>query len=204
MSSPVHDSPSLILASASPSRLRLLRAAGIYPTVEVSGVSEDGVDPGDPQRMVTTLARRKAEAVAARHDRGLVLGCDSTLELDGVGLGKPEDPAEAASRWRRMRGGAAVLHTGHCLIDVSGARCGEAVASTVVRFAAVDDASIDAYVATGEPLEVAGAFTLDGLSAPFIDGVEGDPSNVIGLSLPLLRTLLARLDVDITSLWSPA
>lgn len=192
----------LVLASQSPSRLRLLRAAGIEPEVEVSGVLEDGVDPGRPTALVAILARRKAGAVADRRSAGLVLGCDSALELDGVSHGKPAGPAEAADRWRRMGGSEGVLHTGHCLIDAGSGRMAEGVASTVVRFARLDEDDIDAYVRSGEPLGVAGAFTLDGLSAPFIVGVDGDPSNVIGLSLPLLRTLLGDLGVAITSLWN--
>ncbi|MDQ6784497.1 MAG: Maf family nucleotide pyrophosphatase [Actinomycetota bacterium] len=194
--------PVLVLASQSPSRLRLLRAAGIEPEVEVSGVPEDDLDPSRPTVLVATLARRKATAVAGRRSSGLVLGCDSALELDGVGHGKPVGTTEAAERWQRMRGRKGVLHTGHCLIDAATRSRAEGVASTVVRFARVDDDEIDAYVRSGEALAVAGAFTLDGLSAPFIDGVDGDPSNVIGLSLPLLRTLLGRLGVTITSLWN--
>ncbi|MDQ6840285.1 MAG: Maf family nucleotide pyrophosphatase [Actinomycetota bacterium] len=198
----VSHPPPLVLASRSPSRLRLLRAAGIEPEVEVSGVPEDDVDPAVPQVLVATLARRKARAVARRRVAGLILGCDSALELDGMSHGKPATATQAAERWRRMNGAEAVLHTGHCLIDVATQQTVEAVASTIVRFARISDADIDAYVGSGEPLAVAGAFTLDGLSAPFIEGVDGDPSNVIGLSLPVLRTLLAELGVAITSLWN--
>jgi septum formation protein len=192
----------LVLASQSPSRLRLLRDAGIEPEVEVSGVAEDAVDPTRPKALVATLARRKAGAVAGRRRAGLILGCDSALELDGVAHGKPTGAAEATERWRRMAGSEGVLHTGHCLIDAATGQRVEGVASTVVHFARVDDDDIAAYVRSGEPLAVAGAFTLDGLSAPFIDRVDGDPSNVIGLSLPLLRTLLGQLGVAITSLWN--
>ena len=193
----------LVLASQSVGRLGLLRAAGIEPEVCVSGVDEGGWDPGRARAMAGGLARRKAEAVAARrHDASLVLGCDSVLELDGTAYGKPVDAADAAGRWRRMRGRAGVLHTGHCLIDTGDDGRAEAVGSTVVRFGPVTDAEIDAYVATGEPLHVAGAFTLDGRSAPFVERVDGDPSNVIGLSLPLLRSLLARLGLTVMDLWS--
>ncbi|MDQ2726150.1 MAG: Maf family nucleotide pyrophosphatase [Actinomycetota bacterium] len=192
----------LVLASQSPSRLRLLRAAGIEPEVDVSGVPEDGTDPARPKDLVATLARRKATAVAGRRAGGLVLGCDSAFELDGIAHGKPAGTAEAARRWRRMGGSEGVLHTGHCLIDAATGHMAEGVASTVVHFARLDEDDIDAYVRSGEPLAVAGAFTLDGLSAPFIDGVDGDPSNVIGLSLPLLRTLLGQHGVAITSLWN--
>lgn len=195
--------PPLILASASPSRLRLLLAAGIVPVVEVSNQPEEGVDPSAPTAMVATLARRKAEAVAARHTEGLVLGCDSALELDGVAVGKPLDPETAVTRWQHMRGRTGVLHTGHCLIDARRRSSAAGVESTLVRFGRPDDSQIEAYVATGEPLDVAGAFTLDGRSGPFVEGVEGDPSNVIGLSLPLLRRLLAELDTDIVDLWAP-
>ncbi|MDQ2728561.1 MAG: Maf family nucleotide pyrophosphatase [Actinomycetota bacterium] len=192
----------LVLASQSPSRLRLLRSAGIEPEVDVSGAPEDDLDPARPRDLVAVLARRKATAVAGRRSAGLVLGCDSALELDGVAHGKPAGSTEAAQRWRRMSGSEGVLLTGHCLIDAATERTAEGVASTVVHFARIDDDDIDAYIQSGEPLAVAGAFTLDGLSAPFIDRVDGDPSNVVGLSLPLLRTLLGELGVAITSLWN--
>jgi septum formation protein len=191
-----------VLASQSPSRLGLLRAAGIEPEVEVSGVPEDDLDPALPRHLVATLARRKAAAVAQRRAAGLVLGCDSALELDGRAHGKPATMAEAAARWRHMGGSEGILHTGHCLIDAATQRTAEGVASTVVHFARIGEDDIDAYVRSGEPLSVAGAFTLDGLSAPFIEAVDGDPSNVIGLSLPLLRSLLGELGVAITSLWN--
>lgn len=190
----------LILASASPARLRLLLAAGLKPEVEVSGVDED-VDLSDPHGAVLELAQRKARAVADKRTDGLVIGCDSMLVWDGAVWGKPDSPAEARDRWRRMRGGEGDLLTGHCVVDAGTRRSAEAVASTRVRFGNPTDAEIDAYVASGEPLAVAGAFTLDGLSAPFIDGVDGDPGNVIGISLPLLRRLLTDLAVEITSLW---
>jgi septum formation protein len=152
------------------------------------------------------LARRKAETVAAQVDDALVLGCDSVLELDGEVHGKPSGPDEAAERWRRMRGREGVLHTGHWLVDArtvagSGLTAG-AVASTVVHFADVTDGEIAAYVASGEPLAVAGAFTLDGLGGAFVEGVEGDPHAVVGVSLPLLRRLVADAGVSWTSLWN--
>jgi septum formation protein len=193
----------LILASQSPARRGLLRAAGIDPEVRVSGIDEDGWDPARPGALVAGLAHRKARAVAAGETGGaLVLGCDSVLEVDGRAHGKPADAVEAARRWRHVRGRSGTLHTGHCLIDTSSGATAEGVATTVVTFAAVTDAEVDAYVATGEPLQVAGGFTLDGRSAPFVTGVVGDPSNVIGLSLPLLRDLLGRLGLSVADLWA--
>lgn len=193
----------LVLASASPARLGLLRAAGLDPVVVVSGVDESAVERDDPSALVEALAVAKATAVAGGDVPGgaLVVGCDSMLVLDGEVLGKPATPADAARRWRAMRGRTGELATGHCVLDTATGRSASAVATTRVRFGTPSDAEVDAYVATGEPLAVAGAFTLDGRSAPFVDGIEGDHGNVIGLSLPLLRALLARLDVEIVSLW---
>jgi len=189
-----------VLASASPARLRLLRDAGLSPDVVVSGVDEDDVT-GSARDMVLELATRKAQAVACGVDDALVIGCDSLLELDGEALGKPATTEAAVQRWQSMRGRSGVLHTGHCVVDTAtGASAGD-VCSTVVRFGTPSDEEIRAYVATGEPLQVAGAFTLDGRSAPFVDGIDGDPGNVIGISLPLLRALLAKLDVSIVDLW---
>jgi septum formation protein len=201
----------LVLASASPARLATLRSAGIEPTVAVSAVDEPAVlaAAGDvpPAEAVLLLARAKARDVAPGHAGALVLGCDSMLEIDGRVLGKPADAAEAAGRWRAMRGRSGRLHSGHWLVDrreaaAGGAAEDGATSTTVVHFADVSDAEIDAYVATGEPLWVAGAFTIDGLGGPFIRGVEGDHHGVVGLSLPLLRTLLAARGVPITDLWT--
>jgi septum formation protein len=193
----------LVLASASPARLALLRAAGLDPEVVVSGVDEDDVAPLPPVDLAAELARRKAAAVAAgRADGALVVGCDSVFALDGRAYGKPASPAEATERWRAMRGRSGTLLTGHVVVDTTSGRSAAAVASTGVTFADPDDAEIAAYVATGEPLRVAGAFSIDGLAAPFVRGVDGDPSNVVGLSLPLLRVLLRDLGVRITDLWA--
>ncbi|MFG3226748.1 nucleoside triphosphate pyrophosphatase [Kitasatospora sp. NPDC048194] len=197
------DQRPLVLASASPARLGLLRQAGLDPRVVVSGVDEDAISAATPAELALVLAEAKAKAVAAGLTGGeLVIGCDSVLELDGQALGKPADAAEALARWQSMRGRAGVLRTGHCVIDTATGRQSSETASTTVRFGTPDDEEVAAYVASGEPLHVAGAFTLDGRSAPFIDGIDGDPGNVIGLSLPLLRRLLADLDLRITDLWT--
>ncbi len=194
-----------ILASASPARLKLLQAAGIQPEVVVSGVDEDDAS-GSPAEVALLLAQRKAEAVAARvsaprDGSALVLGCDSVLDLDGVPLGKPADAEDAVRRWHQMAGRSGVLRTGHWLVDLSGDRAVGAVAATTVHFARPSDSEIAAYVATGEPQRVAGAFTIDGLGAWFVDSVDGDPGTVVGLSLPLLRGLLGQLGHQVTDLW---
>lgn len=209
----------LVLASASPARLATLRAAGVEPTVQVSHVDEDAALAAaeaihgslSPADVALLLARAKAEHVArtridSEEPDSLVLGCDSVLELDGEIHGKPADATVATARWQQMRGRSGILHTGHWLIDDrdpdDGGTSGVvgATASTTVHFAEVDDDEIAAYVATGEPLHVAGAFTLDGLGAPYVRAIEGDPSNVVGVSLPLLRELLAEVGVSWHSL----
>ena len=169
----------------------------------MDGWHESTVPTEDAEAMVRALAVMKAEAVAAAITRpaALVLGADSTLVLDGEALGKPGTPEAATARWQQMRGRRGTLLTGHCLIDRDSGRCAVDVGSTEVYFGTPDDDEIAAYVATGEPLHVAGAFTLDGRASPFIERIEGDPSNVIGLSLPVVRRLLAQLDVGIVSLW---
>jgi septum formation protein len=207
----------IVLASASPARKKLLHAAGIEPSVVVSSVDEDAVTTAAretygalaPEDVALVLARAKAEDVAAEVAGAVIVGCDSVLELAGEIHGKPADAAEAVLRWRRMRGASGVLHTGHWVVDTrehsaggTGATLG-ATASTTVHFARLTDAEIEDYVGTGEPLRVAGAFTLDGLGGPFVAGIEGDPSNVVGLSLPLLRELFAEVGLAWHSLRAP-
>jgi septum formation protein len=192
-----------VLASASPARLRLLTDAGIEPLVVVSGVDESATPGDEPEQMVLGLATAKAAAVAALpvYRSELVLGADSTLVVDGVAHGKPLTAEAAVQRWQRMRCRQGTLLTGHCVIDGATGRRAAGVGSTLVHFGDPSDAEIEAYVATGEPLHVAGAFTLDGRGAPFIERIEGDPSNVVGLSLPVVRRLLAELGVGIVDLW---
>lgn len=204
-----------MLASASPARLTTLQRAGLAPVVEVSGVDEREVRADSTADLVAALARAKAEAVAGRRgtrppdqptgasqpDPGeVVIGCDSLLELDGSPLGKPSDAAEARRRWRLMSGRSGVLHTGHHLIRLPDGATRTATAATTVFFADLDDAEIEAYVTTGEPLQVAGAFTIDGLGGPYVTRIEGDHHNVVGISLPLLRLMLADLGVAWTDL----
>jgi septum formation protein len=196
--------PTLVLASGSPARLRLLRDAGFDPEVVVSGVDEAAFQADDTASLVTILAERKAEAVADRSGNAVVVGCDSLLDFEGQPLGKPSSVAEAREWLVSLRGRSAVLFTGHCVIDGATARRATGVAATTVRFGVTTDAELEAYLSTGDAMEVAGAFTIDGRSAPFIDGVDGDPANVIGLSLPLLRSLLAGLGIAITDLWAGA
>lgn len=195
-------SPRFVLASASPARLKTLRAAGIEPEVIVSGVDEDNVTAENPGELARVLATLKARAVVANlTDHATVLGCDSVLEFDGEPYGKPETPDIARERWRMMRGRSGVLHTGHCLIDTSAKQELRELSSTKVQFADLTDAEIDAYVATGEPLVVAGAFTVDGLGGPFVTAIEGDYHNVVGLSLPLLRRMLIEVGMPWPELW---
>jgi septum formation protein len=186
--------------------------AGIDPVVRISGVDEDAVveryGVTEAEDVALVLARAKAEDVAAGTDDALVVGCDSVLELDGEVFGKPGTPASAVERWRRMRGKAGVLHTGHWLVDTRDAKDGGtgatlgAVSSTTVHFADVGDDEIEAYVATGEPLDVAGAFTVDGLGGAYVAGLEGDHHGVVGISLPLLRDLLGELGIRWHTLWT--
>ncbi len=192
----------LVLASASPARLALLRSAGLDPRVIVSGVDENAFTAGTPAALVELLAQAKADAVAAGLDGGLVIGCDSMLDQDGRALGKPQSAAEATAWWREMSGRTGTLLTGHCLIDAATRRRATAVAATSVRFGKPSDEEITAYVASGEPLRVAGAFTIGGRGGWFVDGIDGDHGNVIGISLPLVRRLLGELGVPVTTLWT--
>lgn len=208
----------LVLASTSPARLTLLRNAGIEPLTLAPGVDEDAVVAraqsmgliANTADMVQLLAKAKAEAVLGQAESAgkLVVGCDSSLEFEGRSLGKPHDPEVARERWRQMRGRAGVLHSGHWLIDnrnpVSGKLPPAAGRSsrTIVHFADLSDREIDDYVATSEPLKVAGAFTIDSLGGAFVRAIEGDPHTVVGLSLPTLRDLTLQLGVDYTSLWN--
>lgn len=217
----------LVLASASPARLSTLKLAGITAAVQVSEVDEDAVLADGASRFgdlaaadaVLLLAEAKADDVARKVEAGetdlpegdddrIVLGCDSMLELNSEIYGKPHSAEQARERWKLMRGSTAVLHTGHWLIDVrpsdsggTGATLG-ATSSTTVHFADVTDSEIDDYVASGEPLEAAGGFTIDGRGGPFVRGITGDHHGVVGLSLPLLRELLSELNIQITQLWN--
>ena len=192
----------VVLASASPARLAVLRAAGIDPEVIVSGVDEDAYSAPTTDELTQVLASAKASAVASSLSDGLVIGCDSMLDLDGRAHGKPSSPEEAIRRWHEMSGKTGTLFTGHCVIDVASGKCEAAVAATTVRFGVPTDAEISAYVATGEPLNMAGAFTIEGLGGWFVDSIEGDHNNVIGISIPLLRSLFLDLGVTIPDLWA--
>ena len=194
-----------VLASASPARLRTLRDAGVEPEVIVSHVDESQVHAGTTAELVEVLARAKAGEVAGRiRSAALVLGCDSLLDLDGTALGKPGDVDAARERWRTMRGRTGTLWTGHCLIDIAADRTLSRAVGTAVRFAEVTDAEIDAYCATGEPVAVAGAFTVDGLGGWFVDRVAGDHHNVVGVSLPVVRAMLREIGHGLGDVGYPA
>jgi septum formation protein len=205
----------LVLASQSPGRLRVLQAAGVDPVQYVSGVDEDAMAAAmpdtEPEQLVAALAEAKArtvaEAVAPQHPDSVVVGCDSMLAHEGLLVGKPGTPERARERWVRMGGGIGELMTGHAVLRVQNGLVGALATGTVrttIRFGAPSPAEIEAYIATGEPMVVAGGFTLDGYGGWFIDGVDGDPSSVIGLSLPLTRQLLIEVGVSVTDLWAGA
>lgn len=194
-----------VLASASQARLATLRAAGLDPEVVVSGVDEDVITAESPRELVLLRAVAKSNAVAAGVGPGaVVLGCDSMLELDGVALGKPADVDEARERWRAMRGRTGTLWTGHQLINTTSQRVVARAAEADVRFADVTDDEIAAYVATGEPLHVAGAFTIDGLGGWFVESVSGDPHTVVGVSLPLIRAMLREIGLSLAVVGYPS
>jgi nucleoside triphosphate pyrophosphatase len=190
-----------VLASASPARLATLHAAGLDPDVVVSGVDESFVDAADTATLVARLALAKASAVARTRPDAVVLGCDSLLELDGSMVGKPASAEDAVAQWKAMRGRTAVLYTGHVL--AYGDRTLTEVVGTTVHFADPDDAEIAAYIGTGEPLAVAGSFTIDGLGGWFVDSVDGDHHNVVGVSLPVLRRMVRELDLSLADLGWP-
>jgi septum formation protein len=203
----------LVLGSQSSARLNVLRSAGIDPVVRVSGVDEDAVaaaltDPR-PAELVTALAEAKAHAVVAalagELPDAVVIGCDSMLSINGTMVGKPGTPEVARTRWQEMAGKTGELLTGHVVLRLSHGvvdRTASGAETTTVRFGTPSDAELDAYLATGEPLHVAGGFTLDGMGGWFVDGIDGDPSSVIGISLPLTRRLLAEVGVSVIDLWS--
>lgn len=193
--------PTFVLASASPARRRLLQNAGIEPVVCPSDFDESQVQLNDPLALVETLALKKAETVAGQFNDALILGCDSVLSVRGEIHGKPAHAEEAIARWQQMRGTMGVLYTGHALIDVAKKQTVVRHGTTNVYFAHISDRAIQAYVATGEPLQCAGCFALEGKGSLFVEKIEGCHSNVIGLSLPLLRHMLRQLGYDATDFW---
>lgn len=204
-----------ILASASPARYRTLLAAGVVPEVIISHVDESAATADTPAELVQVLANAKALAVSkglrseslargeAQPAEALVLGCDSMLEFDGEALGKPGSHGNAVARWKKMRGGKGILHTGHCLIDVAAERVAIATVSSTVHFGDISDDEIEVYCSSGEPATVAGAFTIDGFGGWFIDAIEGDHHNVVGLSLQALRKMLRELNFSLYDLGYP-
>jgi septum formation protein len=193
--------PSFVLASASPARRRLLETAGIYPTVCQSNFDESQIQLSDAVELVKVLAAKKAEAVKNRYQDVLILGCDSVLSFAGAIYGKPESPQVAVARWREMRGQAGLLHTGHSLIDLRQNKTMTRCATTKVYFANISDRIIDDYIATGEPLQCAGSFALEGKGGFFVEKIEGCHSNVIGLTMPLVSEMLNELGYSITAFW---
>jgi len=193
--------PEFVLASASPARRRLLQTVGIEPIVRPSDFDESQIQINEPGELVQVLAQRKAETIAPQFESALIMGCDSVLAIDGEIYGKPADAAEAIARWQLMQGNIGDLYTGHVLIDLSQNRTLVKCQVTKVYFAKMSDRAIQAYVATGEPLKCAGAFALEGFGSLFVEKIEGCHSNVIGLSLPLLRHMLAELGYEVTDYW---
>ena len=204
----------LVLASESPARLAVLRSAGVEPLQYVSGVDEDALagslPSASPEQLVASLAEAKAQtvaaAIAAELPESVIIGCDSMLAHDGLLIGKPGSPERVRERWVMMGGGTGVLLTGHAVLRIQGGQLGgvaSGTAQTTIRFGSPSPAEIDAYINTGEPMVVAGGFTLDGYGGWFVDGVDGDPSSVIGISLPLTRRLLLEIGVSIVDLWQP-
>jgi septum formation protein len=205
----------IVLGSASAGRRRVLRQAGVEPLVVVSGVDEDAVvtalgPNASPEDVVRSLAEAKADHVVTVLDAAVVadcvvIGCDSMLYMDGRLVGKPASADAARSQWRSMGGRSGQLHSGHCLVRLIGGETTHRVSessTTSVHFTEPTDMDLQAYLDSGEPLDVAGSFTMDGLGGWFVDRIEGDPSNVIGLSLPLTRALMQRVGVSVAQLWA--
>ncbi|MFN6518309.1 MAG: Maf family protein [Nostoc sp. CreGUA01] len=193
--------PPFVLASASPARRRLLQTVGIEPIVQASDFDESQIQLSEPEQLVKTLAQYKAQTVAPQFESALVMGCDSVLSVNNEIHGKPADASEAIARWEIMQGSFGDLYTGHALIDLDQNRTLVKFQVTRVYFASMSNKAIEAYVATGEPLKCAGAFALEGFGSLFVEKIEGCHSNVIGLSLPLLRQMLAELGYDVTDFW---
>jgi septum formation protein len=193
--------PSLVLASSSPTRRAILADAGVRFLVDASGTDETLFD-APTANLVAQFAREKAVAVAPRHITAFVLGCDSLLDIDGQAYGKPGSPLEAERRWQAQRGRSGVLYTGHVLVSTATGEQHAEVVATAVHFGHPTDLEISAYVQSGEPLDKAGALTLEGRSAAFIDSIEGDAGNVRGLSLPALARLLGHHGWSITDFWT--
>lgn len=197
----MQQSPPFVLASASPARLKLLKTVGINPIVCSSDFDESQITETNPPKLVQVLAQCKAEIVAQKYHDCLVLGCDSVLAIDGQIYGKPDSPEQAIARWQMMRNNQGILYTGHALLDGKKQKTLLSCGVTKVYFADIDDPTIEAYVNTGEPLKCAGSFALEGKGSVLIEKIEGCHSNVIGLSLPLLREMLQKLDYCIQNFW---
>ncbi|MBK7821644.1 MAG: septum formation inhibitor Maf [Tessaracoccus sp.] len=194
----------LILASKSPARRAVLRAAGLHPEVLVSGFDEHAVRDAVPARLACRLAEAKASVVVPQVEGdAIIIACDSVLEFEGRAHGKPGTRAAAIERWQAMRGREGLLHTGHhVVVQRDGTTTGQTrLGTTTVRFADLDDEEIGAYVDTGEPLRVAGGFTIDGIGGAYVTAIDGDPYNVVGLSLPIVRQMIIDAGVRWESLW---